>query len=298
MMFRITNFDIRMQSEESSSMSLNTKLDDLGFTFHARLDESSGTSAADRINSNSGVIGGSPTLGATGGGTEANDGIEFSGASRQYVSWSGSGAVDTEVYDNNVRSDRALFIAFETDSNSDAQLLYQQGGINAGFGIYLNGGGLLYLNMTNGDASNFSASHAQLSTSTWYVTIIIQDDSTNEIIHRLYDENGLVSSNTIDITSVTSEAMGESLVSIGTPQGDLEVTGARFRNHANAQWLSNEKHWDGVIDEVAYKAGGAISITEADELAKAYFVAANTDAPRHSQQPNSNPGFQYRQRKC
>ena len=279
MMFRITNFDIRTQSEESSSMSLNTKLDDLGFTFHARLDESSGTSAADRINSNSGTIGGSVSLGATGGGVDSNDAVAFTGATGQYLDWSGAAAVDGEVIDNNVRSDRVIFLAFEADVFTGGRILYQQGGESAGLFLYLSTNGNPRINLTNGSGSNFTDLHDALTSGEWYNIIVIQDDSANEVHFLLFDEDGFIDSKVIDITSLTSEALGVQLCSVGAAMGALTGSSANIRNHNDDLWDNTSRIFDGRVDEIAYKASGTITVNEAIELSKSYFLSANTDAP-------------------
>ena len=279
MMFRITNFDIRMQSEESSSMSFNTQLDDLSVGFHAELKDSSGSSAVDRINANNGTIGGSPTLNQTGGGNDGDGAIEFGGSLREYVSWTGGQTVDGENWNDSTRSDRTWGIAFRTDAASTAQTLLQLGGRNAGIHTYIASADTIYINATNGTTLNYFNNHGTISNNTWYFLVNVQRDSSDVIDSYLFDADGHVSTIQVDITSFSTETMYD-LISIGTACGTINNNDANIRNHADYDgWDEGEKFFDGKKQDLFYIPGTAITEAQAWDLAQSFFEDLASGAP-------------------
>lgn len=256
-------------------MAFVDEIDALGATAHWRLDETSGAVAVDRIGGDDATLGANVTLAATGGGDDGNDGMLINRfLANSFITINSPSATDGVSYDSATRTDRSfVIIVYHDDDTNDACFLHMGSRDNGLFMYQFGSDGLLYVNATNGNLANHSASSAaSLATATWQMLTLVQNDAANEInVYRNDDVSPLL---TVDISSWSSATMpGQVTFADFLGSGSLDH---RARLHDNSVRFSNQGRYDGVIDEIAYFSG--IKLTQSDRatLWDVYLNGAST----------------------
>lgn len=242
-------------------MAFVDEIDALGATAHWRLDETSGAVAVDRIGGDDATLGANVSLAATGGGDDGNAGMLINRfLANVFITINSPSATDGVSYDSATRADRSfVIIVYHDDDTNDACFLHMGSRDNGLFMYQFGSDGLLYVNATNGNLANYSASSASsLATATWQMLTLVQDDAANEI--NVYLNDNATPLLTVDISSWNSATMpGQVTFADFLGSGSLDH---RARLHDNSVGFSNQGRYDGVIDEIVYFSG--IKLTQSD----------------------------------
>lgn len=254
-------------------MALNDTLDTLGVTGDWEFNETSGTSAAARVGSDSLDIGAGVTLGATGGGNEGDTAFDFAGGSSTTDYVQEYTPTDEESYDADVKASRSLWIPLRCDDlTNDQQVIWQIGGRHGGVFIYITAAGDIRLNISNGSGLNYSGIITGQTEGSWGSIGFVQRDSANEI--DLYSNGSNVA--TIDISSVISKTMQSTLV-IGSAQGNGSISNDRVRKHDNGVISLANSAFDGAIERVSYFSGVELTDTQMSDLHDEWLNGASSD---------------------
>ncbi len=253
-------------------MAFVDDVDTLGATWHVRLDETSGTTANDRVSTDDFTIGAAATLNQSGGGDDGNAGIDLDGSTTG--NWiENQSTTDGVSCDVAKQHNRSVFVAFKSDDNTAGpHVIWIQGGGTAGnFAIYIQDSNI-YGGYGQASGLRTFASTTAPATGSFHTAALVQDNTAEELYFYL---NGSQVGTALDVSSIGTGNTA-SLVVLGCAQGSSTNSEHRLLNHDGNPFRDDRSEFDGVIDEAVYFSDIVLTSTQINDLHDVYLNGSGT----------------------